>query len=212
MPKKHTCDSEEEFFRKMVQAHKPVPDIPPPAEAAAASEVPEWQEKFWKSLAEPSTSAETPKPKETGTRPKTSRRSSTRVTPPSDPEDELKLKALYDAPYETPKWLVNKLKREGKSYPQKDYICKAMPGGKVEIKRKGGVVMPFDIKTNEFGQQYLDNSERHNIWYALEKLNLKDPKIVEEVRKACSTKPEDKVEHMPDKSDSDKKSKKKSKK
>ena len=216
MPKKHSCDSEEEFFRKMVEAHKPVPDVTPAVEAVA-QEIPDWQKKFWETLAQPtpSTSTEQEKPKETGARPKTSRRSSTRVTPPSDPEEDLMLRALYDVPYETPKWLENKMKIEGKSYPKEKYLLfKAVPGGQVQIKRKDTVMMPFDIKTNKLGNQYLDYSEKHLIWHELEKLNLKDPKVIEEVRKACSSKPEEKVDESSnkEKKKSDKKSKKKDQK
>ena len=213
MSKKQSCDSEEEFFRKMVEAHKPVPDILPAIETVA-SEIPDWQKKFWETLAQPtpSTSAEQPKPTETGARPKTSRRSSTRVTPPSDPEEDLMLKALYDEPYETPKWLENKMKLEGKNYPKDKYLMyKAVPGGQVQITRKDTVCMPFDIKTNKFGQSYLDYSEKHHIWHGLEKLDLKDPKVIEQVRQACSTKPTEKVEKKSEKEKSEKKSDKKSK-
>ena len=196
----------------MVELHKPVSDHHPPTPIEPVSGTPEWQEKFWKKLAEnnePSCSTSTAAMlRESGTRPKTSRQNSARVTLPSDPEDELRLKSLYEKPYEMPKWLLNKMKREGKSYPKTDYICTALPGDKVQIQRNGAISMPFDIVTNEDGDLRLQWSEMHNIWFALEKLNLKDPKIVKQVCKACSSKPDNKEEDI-SKDKSNKKSVKK---
>ena len=72
------------------------------------------------------------------------------------------------------------------------------------ISLKGGATFPFEVRTNESGQQYLDWGEKHKLYFALQKMNLRDPDVVEKVRKACSSKPE---ENKKDKSD--KKSKKK---
>ena len=205
-------ETDDEYFKRMVERNKPVSDHLPSQNPEPLSGTPDWQTKFWQNLVEKkkeptsststsepscSTSASTT-PKETGTRPKTSRRNSTRVTPPSDPEEELYIRALYEKPYETPKWLQNKLKREGTTYPKTHYVCQAMPGGKTMISLKGGAIFPFELRTDESGKQTIDWGEKHKLYFALQKMNLQDPDVIEKVRKACSSKPD---EDEKDKSD-----------
>ena len=211
-------ETDDEYFKRMVERNKPVSDHLPSQNPEPLSGTPDWQTKFWQNLVEKkkeptsststsepscSTSASTT-PKETGTRPKTSRRNSTRVTPPSDPEEELYIRALYEKPYETPKWLQNKLKREGTTYPKTHYVCQAMPGGKTMISLKGGAIFPFELRTDESGKQTIDWGEKHKLYFALRKMNLQDPDVIEKVRKACSSKPDE-----DEKDKSDKKSNKK---
>ena len=211
-------ETDDEYFKRMVERNKPVSDHLPSQNPEPLSGTPDWQTKFWQNLVEKkkeptsststsepscSTSASTT-PKETGTRPKTSRRNSTRVTPPSDPEEELYIRALYEKPYETPKWLQNKLKREGTTYPKTHYVCQAMPGGKTMISLKGGAIFPFELRTDESGKQTIDWGEKHKLYFALQKMNLQDPDVIEKVRKACSSKPDE-----DEKDKSDKKSNKK---
>ena len=211
-------ETDDEYFKRMVERNKPVSDHLPSQNPEPLSGTPDWQTKFWQNLVEKkkeptsststsepscSTSASTT-PKETGTRPKTSRRNSTRVTPPSDPEEELYIRALYEKPYETPKWLQNKLKREGTTYPKSHYVCQAMPGGKTMISLKGGAIFPLELRTDESGKQTIDWGEKHKLYFALQKMNLQDPDVIEKVRKACSSKPDE-----DEKDKSDKKSDKK---
>ena len=211
-------ETDDEYFKRMVERNKPVSDHLPSQNPEPLSGTPDWQTKFWQNLVEKkkeptsststsepscSTSASTT-PKETGTRPKTSRRNSTRVTPPSDPEEELYIRALYEKPYETPKWLQNKLKREGTTYPKTHYVCQAMPGGKTMISLKGGAIFPFELRTDESEKQTIDWGEKHKLYFALQKMNLQDPDVIEKVRKACSSKPDE-----DERDKSDKKSNKK---
>ena len=93
------------------------------------------------------------------------------------------IRALYEKPYETPKWLQNKLTREGKTYPKTDYVCQPMPGGKTMISIKGGAIFPFEVKTDESGKQTLDWGEKHKLYFALKQMNLLDPEVIEKVRK-----------------------------
>jgi hypothetical protein len=212
-------ETDDEYFKRMVERNKPVSDHLPSQTPEPLSGTPEWQTKFWQNLVEKkkeltcststsepscSTSASTT-PKETGTRPKTSRRNSTRVTPPSE-EEKLIQKALHETPYETPKWLENKLKREGTTYPNdKDYIITPMPGGSVMLEPKmNGVsvaAMPFQVYYNANGQSYLDWSEKHKIYFALQKMNLRDPEVIAKIAKACSSKPDEDEKDKKDKSD-----------
>ena len=86
-------ETDDEYFKRMVERSKPVSDHLPSQTPEPISGMPDWQTKFWQKLVEKkepnsststsepscSTSASTT-PRDTGTQPKTSRRNSTRVT------------------------------------------------------------------------------------------------------------------------------------
>ena len=158
-------ESDDEYFRRMVHAHKPVSDIAPSPDPQPLLGVAQWQEEFWNKLnqkkEEPSCSTSTslsPSSSATGTRPKTSRRSSTRVTPPSDPEEELWIKALYEKPYKTPKWMINRAKRQnGYMYDgESKFLSFELGKGKYYITRDNApVTLDLEMKTAENGKQYI---------------------------------------------------------
>ena len=192
-------ESDEEYFRRMVHAHKPVSDIVPSPDPQPLSGL-KWQEEFWSKLTqkkdEPSCSTSTSlsaSSSATGTRPKTSRRSSTRVTPPSDPEEELWIKALYEEPYKTPKWMINRAKRyDEKGYlADSDFIFFPVKGGiTIMSKDKAPVTLDMELKTTADGKQYFWWGPKEELWHQLRKLDLKDPVIIAKIRKACSSNPE----------------------
>ena len=72
------------------------------------------------------------------------------------------------------------------------------------ISLKGGAIFPFELRTDESGKQTIDWGEKHKLYFALQKMNLQDPDVIEKVRKACSSKPDE-----DEKDKSDKKSNKK---
>ena len=193
-------ENDEEYFRRMVEAHKPVRDIVPSPSPEPLLGLSKWQEEFWADLAkkkfEPTCSTSTSLSLSsitTGTRPKMSRRSSTRVTPPSDPEEELYLRALYEQPYRTPKWLINRAKSDKRYsyYDDSQFFFVPVKGGcQVVSKDNAPILLDTEIRTTEDGKQYLWWGPKEQLWQDLKKLNLKDPVIIAKIRKACSSNPE----------------------
>ena len=195
-------ESDEDYFNRMVRLHKPVSDHAPAPAPEPLSGTPEWMENFWANLAqkksEPScstTSTTSSTPRETGTRPKTSRRSSTRVTPPSDPEEELWIKALYEEPYETPKWFKNRMKWDDKYkyVPEALAISYYDKGGYTFVltqKGRQNMFLDMELRVDSSGKPYFWWGPKEELWRQLKKLDLKDPVIIEKIRIACSNNPE----------------------
>ena len=184
----------------MVLAHRPVSDHAPTPAPEPLSGTPEWMENFWTQLVqkrhEPSCSTSTSSsttPRDTGTRPKTSRRNSTRVTPPSDPEEELWIRALYEQPAKPPKWIINRAKWD-KDYQysaETHFISYPVKGGYTYT--TWGDTTPFldlEFKIAPCGKPYLWWGPKEELWRSLKKLNLKDPVIIEKIRIACSSNPD----------------------
>ena len=110
--------------------------------------------------------------------------------PPSDPEEELYLRALYEEPYRTPKWLINRAKSDKRYsyYDDSQFFFVPVKGGcQVVSKDNAPILLDTEIRTTEDGKQYLWWGPKEQLWQDLKKLNLKDPVIIAKIRKAYCT-------------------------
>ena len=89
--------------------------------------------------------------------------------------------------------MINRAKRQnGYMYDgESKFLSFELGNGTYYITRDDApVTLDLEMKTAENGKQYIWWGQKEELWQKLKKLNLKDPVIIEKIRKACSSNPE----------------------
>jgi len=178
MSEKLPLESDDAYFRRMVKKHKPVPDRPHLSEP----EVSNWQNQFlnYQSTNEESiaSSIRLDKPRETGARPKLSRRrSSSEVNSPS--EDDSLNEAMFAEVEQPQKWVRQRFSQ----YTSMGFDLIKQSSGKWTFIAKD--FFPRGGVSEDGKQVYI--SDKYRLYLQLKAMNLNDPETVEKIRKACSS-------------------------
>ena len=178
MSARHWFETEEAYFRRMVELHKPVSDFAPvtPAPLPTSTWVDQqFEKKEWnlKRVAVPE------KPKETGARPKTPRKS-TATRKSSKPEQEIyNLEDLFAEVPQPQKWLEVKYKEYD------NFVVRKCEDGRVEFTNK--TFFPRGHFNKNCTQAVMD--EKYFLYLQLQQLNLQSPETQAKIQQACSADP-----------------------